>query len=833
MTSLTRLIKNALLLILLVLIIYHPPQRAGAASLSDTVSSLNAAQISSFNEMKAALTILQSSCMEAKQKKQLTFNLQKLILSQSGKCISQIVALEQKSDVNQDTKRKEARDLFLKNRVLIKDILTWNQKKVEDLQEHKLDQMENTEVFFNSPEWQEPQYLISLASYWLSWNGHYSSLLYPSNDPSRKNLLDEAVDGFSRTFIDFKEESIVRRSLFGRALCYKETQQYDKAINDFNLLLDKIKSDDDLYLRSHYEKVLISYLTGNYQSALSQLKTFRKDVSTEGIPQTMDTGFKKLQVKIILALSEKEAKKKGKDAHQYYRDALQELKKLAEHDERQAGEIYRFVNEHALMLDNISCDELGSVGCLAIADWNFNQKQYDKAVIPYQRLTSSSDTMIRKRMDDIYFRLGYCYSQKGMWQDAVSCFESLFKKFPRSSFTDEAACLYYVAATNSHKKNPRNSAYLKYIEATKNYLKHCNDTKDKSEAHFQLGKYYQDKGNTKKALKEFSRVNKDSPNYTEARYYVVQSNIDRLESYNRRGLHKSKSAKKIYHDTLRQFEQYQNLAHTQKAGAGTQELEAQMTLLQTKLFIYGPDKTFKKAIQKLNRFEKRFPSHKKLHLMAKSLRMECYRNLQMDKEARKEINSFLKEGFSYADRWAFLHECASKFYEEAERLREGGHTRQASQQAEKALMVYSELSSIASKNKHYNKFYDSIQLRKAEILRDENQTAKAKLIYQEKLKSDPTSADAIYNLGLIYEKEGQWEEAIATWRKFSRGLKAGSYYWFESRYHTATVLSRQGKGDEACEIITVIQVLYPELRDEQFKNKFTGFQNETCRKGLN
>ncbi len=147
MTSLTRLIKNALLLILLVLIIYHPPRRAGAASFSATVSGLKAAQISSFNEMKAALTILQSSCMEAKQKKQLTFNLQKLILSQSGKCISQIVALEQKTDVTRDTKRKGARDLFLKNREVIKDILTWNQKKVEDLQENKLDQMENTEVF--------------------------------------------------------------------------------------------------------------------------------------------------------------------------------------------------------------------------------------------------------------------------------------------------------------------------------------------------------------------------------------------------------------------------------------------------------------------------------------------------------------------------------------------------------------------------------------------------------------------------------------------------------------------------------------------------------------
>lgn len=831
MNSHIQSIKTLATLFLAFLLFHYPYQRAEASSLSGAVSGLKVDQVSSFNEMKAALTLLQSCSLEAKQKNQFAFNLQKLILTKSGACISRIVEIEQQADLTHKTEK--ARSLFLTNRKVIKEILAWNQQKVEDLQENKLDQMEDTASFFNSPEWQQPQYLISLASYWLSWNGYYSSLLYPANDAFRKDLLDEAVDGFSRSFIDFEEESIVVRSLFGRALCYKEMQKYDKAIHNINSVIGKIKKDDALYLRSRYEKVVISYLTGNYESALHQLKNFREEVSGENIPRIMDAGLKKLRVKIILALSEKEQDREGKAAKGYYRDALQELKKLAESDEGQAGEIYRFVNEHVTMFDDLSYVELGAIGYLAIADWYFNQKQYDKAIMRYQRLYSSSDRLVKKRMDDVYFRLGYCFSRNGQWQDALLCFESLFKKFPQSPFMGKAACLHYVAATNNYKENLSNSTYARYIEATKSYLKHCTDPKDKSEAHFQLGKYYQDKGKAKKALKEFSLVGKDSPNYAEARYHVVQSNIDKLESFNRRGLHQSKSAKRIYQDTLKQLERYQNLVLKQKEGAGTKELEAQMTLLQAKLYTYGPERTYKEALQQLKRFERRFPSNKQLCLMAKSLRIECYQRLQMVKEAKEEINGFLKEGINDSDRWTFLHESANKFYEEAKRLRNKGNNRRANQQAEIALMVYKKLSSLASKGKSYKRFYDPIQLRMAEIYRDEHQMAKAKDIYNEILKQNPKSADAIYNLGLIYEKEGHWEEALANWRKFSKGLRTGSYYWFESKYRTAKVLNQLEKGDKACEIVTVIQVLHPDLRDEKFKKKFTKLQKEVCGNKLN
>lgn len=822
-------IKKEALLLLLFLIAYHPCHSADASSLSGAVEGLRVDEISSFHEMRAALTILQSASLEGRQKNQFTFDLQKLILSKAGTCISRIIEIKQQAELTKKAK-EEATSLFSTNGEVIKEIRDWNKKRVEDLQENKLDQMENTEAFFRSPEWQEPQYLISLASYWLSWNGYYASLLYSANEPSRKDLLDKAVEGFSRAIIDFKEESIIIRSLFGRALCYKEMEDYDKAVNDLNLVISKIKRDDDLYLRSRYEKVLISYLTGNYESTLSQLNNVQEEFSGKTISKTMDSGFKKIRVKSILALSEKKGDTQGERGKTSYREALHELKKLVESDASQAGEIYQFVSEHASTFDDLTYNELGPIGYLAIADWYFNQKQYEKAGMHYQHLFTSDDPLIKRRLDDVHFRMGYCFCQNGKWQDALSHFESLFKNFPRSSFLGKAACLNYVAATNHYKENPRNSSYGRYIKATQNYLEHCTDPKDKSKAHFQMGKYYQDQGMIEKALKEFSQVDKDSPNHVEAQYYVVQYHVDNLESYNKKGLNQSKRAKHTYQDTLTQLERYQALIDTQKEGKGAQELEAQTILLQAKAYMYGPEKTYKKALQKLNGFESRFPHSKTLYLMAKGLRMECYRQLQMFEEAKEEINTFLKEDFTISDRWTFLHDCANQFYEEAKRLKSSGNNQQASQQAAIALMLYKELSSLASRNSHYNRFLDSIQLRTAEIYMDENQTAKAKAIYQETLQKGPTSADAIYNLGLIYERENQWGDALATWRTFSKGLKPGSYYWFESRYHTAQALSRLGKNVEACEIATVIQVLYPELRDELFKQQLMKLQKDVCEK---
>jgi tetratricopeptide (TPR) repeat protein len=548
----------------------------------------------------------------------------------------------------------------------------------------------------------------------------------------------------------------------------------------------------------------------------------------------MDAELNKLRVKTIIALSEKEGQEQGNNPESLYRYALRELNKLVESDEQQAGELYRYANQHAAALADLPYDELGPIGYLAIADWYFNQKDYDSAILRYKKLYSSSSKLITKRMDDVYFRLVYCFCQNGRWGEALPCFESLFKQFPRSSFADTSSCLYYVAAANTYRDTADDTAddtaYATYMEATKRYVKHCTEPGSKSEAHFQLGKHYQDRGKEKQAFEAFSLVKKDSPNYPEARYYLVQANIDKIESLNRQGKRQSKGAKQVYRETRKQLEEYQTLLLKQEEGPTRKELEAHIALLHAKLYMYGPEEDYSQALNKLKKFESRFPVDKKLAMMAQGLRIECYQNLQLFKEAQEEINTFLNSGPVNSDRWTFLNEWANRFYEASKKFRNSGDKVQAGPNAETALMIYQHLSSFALQGTSYERFYDSMQLRMAELYRDENKIAQAKTIYQNQLKRDPTSADAMYNLALLQEQEEQWEEALTTWRKFSEGFKTGSHYWFESRYHTAKVLNKLGKRDKACEITTMIEVLHPTLRDEQFREKFILLHGDVCEK---
>jgi len=825
-------IRTLIIIILFSFILSHFLPGSEASSLSDAVSGLNIEHINSVDEMKSVLSRLQSCVAETQEKDQFTFDLQKLILAKSGECISKLAACEQQADLSQKAKRDEIRALFFRNRDVLKGILSFNQKKIDYLQENKLDQMKDTSAFFASPEWQEPQYVISLCSYWLSWNGYYSSHLYPAQDPLRKEVLEDAVSGFSRALIDFKEESIVVRSLLGRALCYKELQKYDKAFQDITLVIGKVKRDDPLYVRSRYEKMMISYLTGDYEAALNQLHEFQKNVREENIPEVLREGLSKLQVKIILGRLEKQAAKQGSAPEKYYHEAWQELNSFFKHDESLAEELYQFAQDHVAVFSNFSDAELGVIGNLALADWYFSQKQYDSAIVRYKRLYAFSDPFIRKRMDDVYFRLGYCLCQKGQWQDALSSFESLFEKSPQSPLAGKTACLSYVAAANGYKENPVESMYARYIEAIKIFLKYCTDSRDKSEAHFQLGRYYQNTKREKESLREFSVVEKDSPNYAQAKYYAAKSNIDTLESLYEKGLRQSAEARKLYQDAREQLAGWQALSPKGDAGTDRRELEAHMTILRARLHIYGPEGAWKEALHILAGFEKQvapIKNSEQLCLVAKSLRMECYLQLHLFREAEEEIAGFLREGDMDSNRWTFLYEAANRFYHKAKTSR-SKNSDMAQFPAHSALLLYDKLSFIALHNTSYKQFSDPIQFRMAELYQDGNQTAKAKMIYQEKLKSDPLSAAAIYNLGLIYEKEGLWEEALDMWGKYAQGLKTDSNEWFEARYRTAKVLNQLGKADEACEIITMTQVLHPTLRDEAMKEKFTKLQKEVCRK---
>ena len=804
------------------------------------ISGLNIERIGSLGELKSALNIMHTRFNGVQESQQLSFELQKTIAVKSGEYISRLVELSQKADLSQETQKEEFKSLFLNNGDLLRHMLIYNQTWVEDMLEEKLDRIQDKDAFFASPEWEQPQNLISIASYWLGWNNYYAALLYLAHDKTRTDLLEEAVSGFTRTLLDLKEQAIVCQSMFGRALCFKEREKYAKALQDIQSLMAKVSRDDSLYAQAGYERALISHLSGKNELAIKQIQELQEDVKPGVMPQQIKEKLRNLQTKIALSISEKKASAQGAHTKESYREAVQELKRIAEADAAQAGILYQYVLDHATHLADMSERELGSLGSMAIADWYFDRKQYELASERYRRLYSTPDLLIKNHLDDVCFRLAYCYAQKQQWQDALVCLETLFQKYPGSSFGGKAACLYYVVAAHAYQAQASESAYARYIKAAECYLKNCPDAQDKSEAHFQLGRYYQRQDRTKNALLEFSQVDSDSPHYAEARHASLRSHVDRLQSnvetleaLFRNGQGQSEKAVKLYQESLKQVEDHQKSLTKVNIPGDDKELEAHLAVLLARLYMHGSEPYARKALQILQGFEGRFSMKKQqelLYPMVRKLRLECCLQLSMRKEAEQEIAGITGQGTVDKKTWAFLNECADRYYIQAKEAQTKTDTDRAARHAETALVVYKRLADIAEKDASYKNLYEPIQMRFAELYTIDHKIAEAAAIYQKKLERDPTSADALYNLGIIYERGGRWEDAFNTWNKLTRGLKPGDSYWFEARYRTAQALSRLGKQKDACEVITVTQSLHPDLGDEELKGKFLKLRDEFCTK---
>jgi tetratricopeptide (TPR) repeat protein len=812
--------------------------KANAASSAPTVETLNITQIQSMSQMENAIDLLENTAQTARKENRFSPALQQVILSKSGECIGRLMTLSDGAGRDEGGGKKRPLMLLTQIRKTIGNIQEINKKTVSDLQENHLDKLQNPASFFNTEAWQQPNYLISLSDYWLGWSGYYAGLLYEENAPQRRKVLTEAIESFSRANIDFAENAIVAKSLFGRALCYKGLKSYEKAVQDLKAVKEKIGKTDDLYFRCVHEEAFISYESGNIAQALKILDRVQEDFSSSSIPKDILSGFDGLRAKILLAQLEKEGPHAGKTdggktgsvTEEKFRETFDRLRKLSRDNKSMTGEYYRYVQSHAEKLASLSVTELGPIGTLALGDFLFDRQRYTEALPYYLHLNTSTGMPGDDLMDTVWFRLAYIYCKQKDWAAALPFLETFSKKFPKSASLGDASRLHYVAASQLYSANATEKTYSHFIDATRGYLERCGGCPDQSEAHFQMGNYYQKTGKTDSAAREYSQVKAESPNYVTALYHLLQSKIEALEKIEEKGDENSETVGKIYRDGEKLITAYQTILQAKNKPLSQNSLEAPMILLQAQLRRFGPNAALRESLQQLDGFEKRFPAEKQLGVLAAELRIVGYLKLEMMKEAETGISLLMGQPANDSERYVFLQDLANRFYREAKLHRTSGAEGRTNRDAAMALVIYKKLFEFASKDPTYKQDAEAVRLRIAEIYLDEGSLDKAALLYQEVLTENPHSADAVYNLGAIYEKAGDWEKALSYWRQFSEGVKTGSPLWYDARFRTAKALIALGKKDKACTLIKMTRVLHPEFGDAALAKKYDDLSLETCSK---
>jgi tetratricopeptide (TPR) repeat protein len=359
-------------------------------------------------------------------------------------------------------------------------------------------------------------------------------------------------------------------------------------------------------------------------------------------------------------------------------------------------------------------------------------------------------------------------------------------------------------------------------------LANCDKCPGQSEPRFHLGRYYQKKGKNAHALNEFGKVKEDSPNYYQAKHYILESYVQELEKMEKRGLFPSEKSMDIYKNGVRLLDECRKVEKDKKAAANKNKMGPHTIIIQAKLHLYGPDNALAKNLKILEGFPKHYSRNKTLCLKAAKLRIEYYFQLKRVKEAETEIKRLIVDPSLYAD----LNDIANTFYTKFKRAKAKGEKSASRQYAEAAFMIYEKLYTISRDNTSWESYSDPVQLRMAQICVDGEKFDRATQLYKDILLRNPQSAEAVYGLGLIYERDEKWHDALQIWRRFSNGVTAGTHHWFQSRYRTAVALNKLGKTDKACAVTTMTMVLHPDFNDDALKNKFLDFQSKLCKKEL-
>ncbi len=91
--------------------------------------------------------------------------------------------------------------------------------------------------------------------------------------------------------------------------------------------------------------------------------------------------------------------------------------------------------------------------------------------------------------------------------------------------------------------------------------------------------------------------------------------------------------------------------------------------------------------------------------------------------------------------------------------------------------------------------------------------------------------EALRGLGGICEARGRWREALALWRRYADGAEPGSPGWFDARYRIARAHARLGEPEAACDVLTMLRVLHPEIEGASLRARIRELEGEVCRGG--
>jgi tetratricopeptide (TPR) repeat protein len=638
------------------------------------------------------------------------------------------------------------------------------QSRLDRMRDEVIERDGDLEELFRSPRWRDPEVMSLVAAYHLAWVRYHGAQL--TGDAARKKaLLHKAVEGFSQFLLVNEVPEIYADSLYGRGLAFLDLGETAKAIEDLSAAAETPQVG---------------------ARARAALEEARRRASGKQGPAGEDP-------EALLARLGDLLPRAAAGAVSVEKDATALARGLAARGGPWPARVSSLVTEK--LGGGSPAGVHATYGLFLLAQLAVDRGRCGD-VPPLAEASAGVHDGARARLrPEILWLDAGCRLNAGQAREAAERFAALLREFPDSARAREAAYYRFRALDVARASDP--SLAPAYEQALEAYLSAYPKADGAAEARYLLAELHRARGDCKRAAAEYARVG-PGPFAARARLGDLECRVATLG--------KGNEGRQEVLSALRAFVRE----------ASDKGLGARAALLGAAVAAGATPPDQGAVVELLDGFERRWPDAKDLQPRALELRLAARVATGQLEEASRDLDAFLALRAGAAERRGTLARVGRELATRTEHAAPGEEAR-ALALARRVYTVLVREGGQAS---------DRIVL--ADLDLRAGDAAAARALYEEILRTDAGSAEALRGAARAAAAQGDREHALAYWRRVLDASPPGGTAWYEARLAQVTLLAADGRKAQACELVRAARGRATSAGGDQLEAQLRSMEPRVC-----
>jgi TolA-binding protein len=664
------------------------------------------------------------------------------------------------------------------------------------------------------------------ALYPLSWLRFHGSILF-TNAAERRRTLKAAVAGFTQSTLVIVAPELIRENLLGRAYCERDLGQFDrsqytKAIADFKQVMKAGPG------------------TAQYRAAQQGLATTYAAMGQVG---------KAAAITARLSNSTAGAEKQGAEMFR-----LQELFRAeanatdpamrADYHRQAVGLIHDYYGTRkwplalGAVVRHVSDPE---------AEFGASKDPFEQYLLAevllstHHPLPAAKHYLAAARSGQ--YPQGYKYAIDIYYaQGRLDLIDAPLEELANqrhSSMADWAAYMRFKIARTRWERGGKGAQLDKeWIARAHDYLDHFPHGRYAYEPRFRLAELLQGEGKYSEAAAQYDQVKGDPFYDFAATYKAAECRYLKLASITGQAADKSKAMAASENNAL-SAPVIAGLRSTVSNGAAlAKRLPAQRQFINTArgratyllvtMLEAQPHKNYAEIAKLLDGFETAYPQMSANFDDVMRWRLQALDTLGQYAQAENEIAKLMAPGRRPPPSSDFLKTIGLDLWKQGKARKARGDAAGALADAKLTALVYVYFENQVQAGKMNAKSLTGTLSILAQAYVAMNDSARAKVIFEQVAKAAPSSPDANAGLARLAQADKDYRDASELWTRVESDAAESDDLWYEARYNLAVIYAAQGNLQAACGKLAQTRSEHPSLGGKQMKVRWDGLQRKLC-----